>query len=382
VESISARFRTKVSWFGSDKKRFQLEVSDKVSVPASFELSSSKKGFKRYITTETKDFLSRLQKHEAAREALLKDLMRRIFEKVDSHRRTWSNAVAVICELDVLLSLAKFSLSQDMCRPIVKLSDDPYLIVEDGRHPCVPLESYIPNSSQLGPSDSDHGKLVLLTGPNMGGKSTLMRQMGILCILAQLGSYVPAERCELSPVDRIFTRVGARDNIMEGESTFFIEMSETSAILKHSTKDSLVLVDELGRGTATHDGTAIAYAVAQALVETGCRCYFSTHYHKLVDSLSHLNGVQLGHMACMVENENEEDPTQETVTFLYKLVPGACPKSYGFNAARLAGLPADIIRSAFKKAKAIEQQQQKLDIFRQIISLEKLTLDEAKRLKV
>lgn len=266
-----------------------------------------------------------------------------------------------------------------MCRPAVVYSKRPFINVEDGRHPCVPTESYIPNSSKLGASDSDDGggTFTLLTGPNMGGKSTLMRQMGLLAVLAQVGSFVPAAVCELSAVDRIFTRVGASDNINEGQSTFFVEMSETSAILKHATQHSLVLIDELGRGTATFDGTAIAFAVAQNLVNLGCRTYFSTHYHYLVQALSHLPSLQFGHMACMVENENEDDPTQETITFLYKLVPGACPKSYGFNAARLAGLPSDIIRVAHKKAKEMENQNNNVELFRKLFS-KNLTLSEAK----
>lgn len=177
-----------------------------------------------------------------------------------------------------------------MTRPIVTYSDKPFVNIENGRHACIfAQDCYIPNDTQLGQSN-----FMLLTGPNMGGKSTLMRQLGVLCVLAQMGCYVPATTFNISVVDRIFTRIGAADNLQE--STFFVELSETSSILKHSTVNSLVLVDELGRGTATFDGTAIAYGVAKKLVEKGCRTLFSTHYHGLVDCMEDLTGVELAHM--------------------------------------------------------------------------------------
>jgi DNA mismatch repair protein MSH6 len=151
----------------------------------------------------------------------------------------------------------------------------------------------------------------------------------------------------MSLIDRIFTRLGANDDIMAGQSTFLVELSETSAILKHATVNSLVLLDELGRGTATYDGTAIAGAVVNFLADLKCRALFSTHYHNLVDNFHKDKRVTLGHMACMVENDDpNDDPTQETVTFLYKYSEGACPKSYGFNAAKLAGMPNCIIKRA------------------------------------
>lgn len=200
-------------------------------------------------------------------------------------------------------------------------------------------------------------RLALVTGPNMGGKSTLMRQAGLLVIIAQMGAKVPAESCELTLVDRIFTRLGASDRITSGESTFFVEVNETSAILRHATRHSLVLLDELGRGTSTHDGMSIAHAVVKELsTKIHCRTLFSTHYHHLVEGFTSDPNVYLGHMACMVENENEDDPTQETIVFLYKFARGACPKSYGFNAAKLAGIPPEIIKRAFCKSKSLEKR--------------------------
>ncbi|NWT60323.1 MSH6 protein, partial [Erythrocercus mccallii] len=180
--------------------------------------------------------------------------------------------------------------------------------------------------------------------------SLFAMQAGLLVIMAQLGCYVPAEACRLTPIDRVFTRLGASDRIMAGESTFFVELSETSSILQHATEHSLVLMDELGRGTATFDGTAIASAVVKELAERiQCRTLFSTHYHSLVEDYSHSGAVRLGHMVC------SEDPSQETITFLYKFIEGACPKSYGFNAARLADIPEEVIQKGHRKAKEFEK---------------------------
>uniref|UniRef100_A0A7M5X3Q3 DNA mismatch repair proteins mutS family domain-containing protein n=2 Tax=Clytia hemisphaerica TaxID=252671 RepID=A0A7M5X3Q3_9CNID len=208
----------------------------------------------------------------------------------------------------------------------------------------------------------------------MGGKSTLMRQAGTILIMAQLGCYVPADVCRFTPVDRVFTRLGARDRIMHGESTFFVELSETSIIFQHATKHSLVLLDELGRGTATFDGTAIASSVVNELsTKYNCRTFFSTHYHSLVDDFTENPKVKLGHMACMVEKEDESitDPTEETITFLYKFTGGACPKSYGFNAAALAGIPKTIIKRAHEKAVQFEESTKNLKHLRSLLNAAK-----------
>ncbi|XP_065562149.1 DNA mismatch repair protein Msh6-like [Artemia franciscana] len=298
---------------------------------------------------------------EERKDSILKDIARRIFERFDSHRQLWERAIGCLSILDCLICLSVYSSSGDMCKPIfLESSDKPYLFIKEGRHPCLTQTAmggdFIPNSVTVGGKNGSGFDIVLITGPNMGGKSTLMRQVGLIALLAQLGCYVPAEACEMTLVDRLFTRLGATDRIFMGESTFFVEMNETASILKHSTVHSLILMDELGRGTATYDGTAIASAVVSELVRLGARTLFSTHYHTLVEEFSQEPKVGLGHMACMVENENDEDPTQETITFLYRFVPGACPKSYGFNAARLAGLSDDVIREGHKDAKQFERE--------------------------
>lgn len=167
--------------------------------------------------------------------------------------------------------------------------------------------------------------------------------------MAQVGSYIPAASCRLSPVDRVFTRVGANDNIVAGQSTFMVELNETANILKHATRHSLVILDELGRGTSTFDGYAIAYAVIRQLVDqTASRTMFATHYHSLCDEFAASANVALNHMSCVVE-DNKRD-----VTFLYKLAPGVCPKSYGMNVAALAGVPTEVVERAEEKAREFE----------------------------
>ncbi|XP_067380025.1 DNA mismatch repair protein Msh6 isoform X3 [Channa argus] len=306
--------------------------------------------------------------------------------------RGWVSTKYIREYQDVLLALSRYSQGGDgpMARPQVVLPEDdqipPFIELTGSRHPCVtktffgddfiPNDIYISCSGSSENDDNGQASCVLVTGPNMGGKSTLMRQCGLLIILAQLGCYVPAESLRFTPADRVFTRLGASDRIMAGESTFFVELSETASILHHATKHSLVLLDELGRGTATYDGTAIACAVVKELAEKiCCRSLFSTHYHSLVEDYANNPAVRLGHMACMVENECE-DPSQETITFLYKFITGACPKSYGFNAARLASLPEEVIQSGHKKAREFEKSTISLRLFKKLCQFaEDATLD-------
>ncbi|XP_054027115.1 DNA mismatch repair protein Msh6 isoform X2 [Dryobates pubescens] len=373
-----------VMYWGAGKNRYQMEIPESVvsrHLPEEYELKSSRKGYKRYWTKEIEKMLAAMVNAEERRDAALKDCMRRLFYNFDQNSKAWQTAVECIAVLDVLMSLANYSQDGDgpLCRPVIVLPGDsapPFLELKNSRHPCITKtffgDDFIPNDIVIGSTDEDgssEASCVLVTGPNMGGKSTLMRQAGLLVIMAQLGCYVPAEACRLTPIDRVFTRLGASDRIMSGESTFFVELSETSCILQHATKHSLVLMDELGRGTATFDGTAIASAVLKELAERiKCRTLFSTHYHSLVEDCSHTGAVRLGHMACMVENESE-DPSQETITFLYKFIEGACPKSYGFNAARLANIPEEVIQKGHRKAREFEKMTISLRVFRSLCLL-------------
>ncbi|KAH8376435.1 hypothetical protein KR200_002635 [Drosophila serrata] len=370
IEAIEGRLKTylveqerhfgcRVTYFGSDKKRYQLDVPETHANKAnkSYSLEGQTKGKKpsrRYTTAETRALLKDMQHAEDTRNMVLKDLARRLFEKFSNHYEQWKQCIDCVANLDVLGSLAEYAGQQiTICVPeLVSGADQPFIQLEEGYHPCVNASTYIPNGLELG--TEKEAPLSLLTGPNMGGKSTLMRELGLLVIMAQIGAHIPATSCRLSLVDRIFTRLGAQDDILAGHSTFLVELNETSLILKHATCHSLVLLDELGRGTATYDGTAIAASVVNFLANLKCRTLFSTHYHNLIDFFHNDKRITLGHMACMVENEDNADPTQETVTFLYKYTAGACPKSYGFNAAKLAGMPHGIIKRAYELSKKVE----------------------------
>uniref|UniRef100_A0A7M4FA30 DNA mismatch repair protein n=1 Tax=Crocodylus porosus TaxID=8502 RepID=A0A7M4FA30_CROPO len=343
-------FKTMLYW-GAGKNRYQIEIPESVvtrGLPEEYELKSTRKGYKRYWTKEIEKMLADMVNAEERRDAAVKDCMRRLFYNFDKNNKDWQTAVECFAVLDVLLCFANYSRDGEgpMCRPVILLPENnvpPFLELKGSCHPCITKtffgDDFIPNNIVIGCKDEDEESTseaycVLVTGPNMGGKSTLMRQAGLLVIMAQLGCYLPAEACRLTPVDRVFTRLGASDRIMSG------------------------------RGTATFDGTAIASAVIKELAENiKCRTLFSTHYHSLVEDHSHNDAVRLGHMACMVENESE-DPSQETITFLYKFTKGACPKSYGFNAARLANIPEEIIQNGHRKARDFEKMTLSLRMFR------------------
>ncbi|KAL1490516.1 hypothetical protein ABEB36_013196 [Hypothenemus hampei] len=366
-------FGCQVTYFGTDKKRFQLEVPDHKAHKADgeYQMEGQRKGAKpakRFSTSTTKELLQKMLKAEAERDKLILDLNRRIFEKFSQRYNEWQQVIHCLALLDVLCSLAEYAckFSGDICKPdIHAFSIKPFISIENGKHPCVAnIENFVPNDTDVGVKDK--APLLLLTGPNMGGKSTLMRQVSIIAIMAQIGCFVPANRCSLSLIDRVFTRLGAFDDIVRGQSTFFVELNEASMILKHASMQSLLIIDELGRGTATHDGNAIATAYVEKLIQMKCRTLFSTHYHSLVDHFIDNSEVQLGHMACMVENEDVE--SEEVVTLLYKLSEGRCPKSFGFNAAKLAGLSEKIVARARELSKAVETEDKYRFVFRKVFA--------------
>ncbi|KAM0918681.1 hypothetical protein ACQ4PT_008711 [Festuca glaucescens] len=265
----------------------------------------------------------------------------------------WSLVINAISVVDVLRSFAAMALSSSgtMCRPRILVKDKvPILRMKGLWHPYAFAESatgLVPNDLSLGQDLSGHNRFaLLLTGPNMGGKSTIMRATCLAIVLAQLGCYVPCTSCELTPADSIFTRLGATDRIMSGESTFLVECTETASVLQNATEDSLVLLDELGRGTSTFDGYAIAYAVLRHLVEqVRCRLLFATHYHPLTKEFGSHPHVSLQHMACMLRPRSGGNGDKE-LTFLYRLASGASPESYGLQVAKMAGIPMSIVEKA------------------------------------
>lgn len=299
---VSAKLGTKVNFANSGKTRYMLEIPESVSkrLGPEYEWKGSRKGFRRFYTKKITTLLSELTTAEERKEAILKDIMRRIFESFSKYYSDWIAVVKCIALVDCLISLTKCCTNMvkrgsTICRPVIVTDRQvkPYISISQGRHP-----SLLKYKSNFVPNDIDLGdQLLLLTGPNMGGKSTLMRQTGLIAIMAQMGCYVPAESCSLSLLDSIFTRLGAYDRIAEGQSTFYVELSETSLILKNASKNSLVLLDELGRGTSTYDGTAIASSVINELIKNiQCRTLFSTHYHSLVEQFHSNERVKLGHM--------------------------------------------------------------------------------------
>ncbi|CAN0888815.1 DNA mismatch repair protein MSH6 [Linum grandiflorum] len=346
------------------KDAYLLEVPEHLSesIPQTYELRSSKKGVCRYWTPNIKKLLSELAQAESEKESALKSILQRFIGRFCQHHTKWRQVVSVVAELDVLISLA---IARDFyegptCRPVIlasssSTSQTPYLSAKGLGHPILRSDSlgkgsFVSNNISIG--GSNNGNFILLTGPNMGGKSTLLRQICLATVLAQIGADVPAESFELSPVDRIFVRMGAKDHIMAGQSTFLTELSETALMLSSATRNSLVALDELGRGTSTSDGQAIAEAVLEHFVnKVQCRGMFSTHYHRLAVDYEKDPKVALCHMACKI---GIGGGGVEEVTFLYRLTPGACPKSYGVNVARLAGLPEHVLQTAVAKSSEIE----------------------------
>jgi DNA mismatch repair protein MSH6 len=354
----------------------EVPVSQCGKVPGAWTSKSQKKTHRRYWTTDIEKKLAQLVKAETALADAQQDTMRIVFEKFDKARGIWRDALACVSILDAMLSLALVSSSPNYSWPSIRDrksedTDPTELKIEAGRHPMLEAifaknndGEYIPNSVSLGGkvNATYNPKMMLLSGPNMGGKSTLLRQTCLIAIMAQLGMKVPADSVEMTPIDRIFTRVGASDRILAGQSTFYVELAETASILKQSTQDSLCILDELGRGTATFDGTAIAHSVVNHLVcHSRCRGLFATHYHSLVDDWKMDPRVVMGHMECVVDNSGGEKAANEEVTFLYHLAKGSSPRSYGINVARLAQLPMEVVELAMRQSEAFEQKLSRAD---------------------
>lgn len=347
------------------RDKYMIELPVHIKVPSDFYVKGKRgKGAKqvnKYRTPVTEDLVKALEASLERKAEGKARGMQTIFSKFDSRRSVWEAAAQATAMLDALGSLAQVSSMPGFSRAeILDCSPEtiPKIDVNEGFHPCVEIThnggDFIPNDISLGGSNE---RVLLLSGPNMGGKSTLLRQTCLISILAQIGSYVPASSCFITPVDRIFTRLGASDRILAGQSTFFVELAETAAALRGATRRSLVIMDELGRGTSTFDGTAIAHATVKHLVENNrCLALFATHYHSLLEDWKSEKCVKLGHMECMVDEEEREDDNDCNITFLYKLGEGPCPKSFGINVARLAALPKEVLSLAKTQSVNFERE--------------------------
>ena len=348
-----------------NKEPYVLEAPDTVEVPSSWESIQGKKGFRRYMTDELKKLSSNMSRAIEEKEVAQTQILQNIMKRFAAHKSTWLDAVDCIAKLDALMSLAKAAACGDgiMCRPeFVECNDAsvPIFRAKALRHPAgiggYTTGGFVPNDICIGGEDAP---FMLLTGPNMGGKSTIMRQVCLATIAAQIGAWIPAEKLELSPADAVFVRMGAKDHIMLGQSTFFIELSETAAALHRATRHSLVALDELGRGTATVDGSSIAASVLEYLAHTVCcRGIFATHYHNVAESFENDEKISLKHMGCTVTEANDGTGVDDVV-FLYQLAEGSCPKSYGSNVAKLAGLPLDVVSRASTISHALNYEASK-----------------------
>ena len=295
----------------------------------------------RFVTPALKERegrILRLRTRAAQRELELFTALR---QRVGHQAEPIRAAARQVAELDALASLAEVAATENYCRP--EIVEGRELSIEAGRHPVVEQllvdEPFRPNPITLGGGHGQAPDLLVLTGPNASGKSCYLRQTGLLQLMAQVGSWVPARAARLSLADRIFTRVGAVDDLATGQSTFMVEMAETANILHHASAHSLVLLDEIGRGTATFDGLAIAWAVAESLAgDVGARTVFATHYHELNELAGLLPNV--ANAQVLVEE------TGDDLLFLHQVVPGGASRSYGIEAARLAGVPPSVVRRA------------------------------------
>jgi DNA mismatch repair protein MutS len=323
-------------------------------VPAEYERRQTLTNAERYTTPELRDWEKKVLGAEERIGQLEAELFNDICRQVAAETKRIQGTARALAALDALASLAEAAARHRYVRPVVHDGDE--IEIVQGRHPVIEVfneEPFVPNSVYLNNSTD---RLLVITGPNMGGKSTVLRQTAIICILAQMGSFVPAEKARLPLIDRVWTRVGASDDLARGRSTFMVEMTETAAILHSSTPRSLVLLDEIGRGTATFDGLSIAWAVAEYLhdsPEHAAKTLFATHYHELTELAERLPGAQ-NYQITATEREGE-------VVFLHRLERGRASKSYGIQVARLAGLPPAVLDIARQVLARLERYE--FDVF-------------------
>ena len=332
---------------------YYIEVRNthKDKVPENWIRKQTLVNAERYITEELKEYESQILGAEEKIAQLEHILYKKIEEQVLVHMDTIQNNSKTIAEIDCAVGLSELEITENYTKPII--NEDFAINIQEGRHPVIekslPLgEKYIPNDIFL---DRDTQQIMMVTGPNMSGKSAVLRQTAIICLLAQIGSFIPAKHAEIGILDRIFTRVGASDNISAGESTFMVEMNESANILNNITERSLILLDEIGRGTSTYDGISIAWAIAEYLHQhpTQPKTLFATHYHELNEMQNSFSRIKNYHIAIQ-ENKNN-------VIFLRKLVTGGSEHSFGIYVAKLAGMPTKVVNRAKEILKTLENSR-------------------------
>jgi DNA mismatch repair protein MutS len=317
-------------------------------IPEDYIRKQTVKNAERYITAELKEYEEKVLRAEERAQELEYELFTTLRDRVSAEAPRRIQARAVLAQLDVLSALAELAARHGYCRP--EIVAEPVFAVEAGRHPVLDAilapGAFVPNNIELG---GDSGSILLITGPNMAGKSTYIRQVALIAIMAHLGSFVPARRARIGTVDRLFARVGATDDLSRSQSTFMVEMSETANILNNASPKSLVILDEIGRGTSTFDGISLAWAITEHIHDTlGCRTLFATHYHELVELEKTKPRLRNANVAVR-EKDGE-------IVFLYQIVPGGADQSYGIHVARLAGVPAPVLERAKEILKFLEKQ--------------------------
>ncbi len=335
---------------------YYLEVTNKYKnqglVPQHWIRKQTMSNGERYITDELKKLETKILGAEERIIQLEEELFEKLIDDIQEYLLPLQQNATVIAELDVLHSFAVIAIRNSYCKPIVDESDA--IEIKEGRHPVIEKqlnagEFYIPNDIYL---DSDSQQILMITGPNMSGKSALLRQTALICLMAQIGSYVPAREANLGYIDRIFTRVGASDNISSGESTFMVEMNETSSILNNLSNRSLVLLDEIGRGTSTYDGISLAWSIAEYIHEVNDRrakTLFATHYHELNELSEYLVRIKNFHVSTQEMDKK--------VIFLRKLVPGGSEHSFGIHVAQMAGMPFEVLQRAREILHDLEEKR-------------------------
>lgn len=323
-------------------------------VPTYFHRKQTLKNAERYITPELKEYEEKVLSADEKAKSLEYDLFAELRDLVQSAADRLRQTATALAQLDALVSLGNLARDRNYCRP--KMDDGAELAIVDGRHPVLDVTeeagTFIPNDTMLGGEAEDF--VAIITGPNMAGKSTYIRQVGLIAIMAQIGSFVPAREATIGVVDRVFARVGASDELSRGQSTFMVEMTETARILNTATAKSLVILDEIGRGTSTYDGVSLAWSIVEYIHDRiGCRTLFATHYHELADLSQSLDHVMNLNVAV-----KEWD---DKIIFLHKIVAGAADKSYGIYVARLAGIPHDVNERAKQILAQLEQEHLDLE---------------------
>lgn len=321
-------------------------------VPDYFIRKQTLANSERYITPELKEMESKILGAEDKMIALEYQIFVSIRDKIASEVKRIQEASKIIAKIDALISLALTALNNNYIRP--NINTEGLINIKDGKHPVVEkvLEEglFVPNDTYLNNTDS---RVLIITGPNMAGKSTYMRQVALIVLMMQIGSFVPAEEADICIVDRIFTRIGASDDLSQGQSTFMVEMSEVANILNNATKDSLLILDEIGRGTSTYDGLSIAWAVIEHISnpkEIGAKTLFATHYHELTELENKINGII--NYKILVQEKGED------IIFLRKIKKGGADRSYGIEVAKLAGVRTDVINRAYEILQDLEKRDE------------------------